>query len=55
MTSGELQQQLFKAIKNKAGENLLLADEVAKLLDISVDSAYRRIRGEKTVDRKSVV
>jgi len=48
MTSGELQQQIFNAIKSKAGENLL-ADEVAKLLDISVDSAYRRIRGEKTV------
>jgi hypothetical protein len=49
MTSGELQQQIFNAIKSRAGENLLLADEVAKLLDISVDSAYRRIRGEKTV------
>ncbi len=49
MTSGELQQQIFNAIKSRAGENMLLADEVAKLLDISVDSAYRRIRGEKTV------
>lgn len=49
MTSGELQQALFTAIKNRAGENLLLADEVAKLLEISTDSAYRRIRGEKTI------
>ena len=49
MTSGELQQQIFNAIKSKAGENLLLADEIAKLLDISTDSAYRRIRGEKTI------
>jgi len=49
MTTGELQQQIFNAIKARTGENLLLADEVAKLLDISVDSAYRRIRGEKTI------
>ena len=49
MTSGELQQKIFKAIKSKSGENLLMAEEVAKLLDISIDSAYRRIRGEKTI------
>lgn len=49
MTGGELQQQIFTAIKSRAGENLLMADEVAKLLDISTDSAYRRIRGEKTI------
>ena len=49
MTSGELQQQIFKAIKRKSGENFSMAEEVAKLLDISIDSAYRRIRGEKTI------
>lgn len=49
MTTGELQQQLFKAIKSKIGEGLSMADEIAKLLDISTDSAYRRMRGEKTV------
>jgi BetR domain len=49
MTTGELQQQLFKAIKSKMGEGLSMADEIAKLLDISTDSAYRRMRGEKTV------
>jgi len=49
MTSGEIQQELFNAIKNRSGQNLLLADEIAKLLDISTDSAYRRIRGEKTI------
>lgn len=49
MTTGELQQLLFKAIKNKIGENLSAADEIAKLLDISADSAYRRMRGEKTI------
>jgi len=49
MTTGELQLKLFKAIKEKLGENLSAADEIAKLLDISTDSAYRRIRGEKTI------
>ena len=49
MTTGELQQQLFKAIKSKIGEDLSLPDEIAKLLDISTDSTYRRMRGEKTV------
>jgi len=49
MTTGELQQQLFKAIKTKIVEGLSMADEIAKLLDISTDSAYRRMRGEKTV------
>jgi hypothetical protein len=49
MTTGELQLQLFKAIKGMLGENMSVADEIAKLLDISTDSAYRRIRGEKTI------
>lgn len=49
MTSGELQQQLFEAIRARAVENTLLAEEVARLLEISTDSAYRRIRGEKTI------
>lgn len=49
MTTGELQQQLFKAIKSKMGESTTAADEIATLLDISTDSAYRRMRGEKTV------
>ena len=49
MTSDELQQQIFNAIKSRSGEAQLPADEVAKLLNISVDSAYRRIRGEKTI------
>ena len=49
MTTGELQQQLFTEIKRKIGESSSVADEVAKLLDISTDSAYRRIRCEKTI------
>src|SRR5262245_15308134 len=49
MNTGELQQQLFAEIKRKIGEAASMPDEIAKLLDISTDSAYRRIRGEKTV------
>ena len=49
MTTGELQQQLFKAIKTKMGESATAVEEIAKLLAISNDSAYRRMRGDKTL------
>ncbi len=42
----DLQQQLFNFIKNSQ-PHMSLADELCDLLDISHDSAYRRIRGEK--------
>lgn len=48
MTTIELQQHLFKTIKNRLGESHT-ADEIARLLDISTDSAYRRMRGEKMI------
>ncbi len=46
MTTAELQQQLFKAVKMKMGQPLQAADEIAFLLNISPDSVYRRMRGE---------
>src|SRR3954453_2730604 len=49
MESNELQQIFFQHIKSKLSPHLSLVDEVADLLDISNDSAYRRIRGEKQV------
>lgn len=49
MTTGELQQKLFKLIKSKVAENTPLAEEIAAFLNISTDSAYRRIRGEKSL------
>src|SRR3569832_935842 len=49
MTTGQIQEQLFKSIKEKVGENQSAVEEIAKLLEISTDSAYRRIRGEKSV------
>ncbi|HRX93883.1 MAG TPA: hypothetical protein P5158_07205 [Chitinophagaceae bacterium] len=49
MTTGELQKSLFDAIKEKVAQNASIAQEVSELLDISADSAYRRMRGEKTI------
>ena len=43
----QLQANLFQHIKAVLPSNLSLADEVADVLDVSIDSAYRRIRGEK--------
>jgi hypothetical protein len=42
----QVQQQLFSQIKTVLPGNLSFADEMAELLQISPDSAYRRIRGE---------
>jgi hypothetical protein len=49
MNTGELQQLLFKAIKDKSREQISIVGDIASLLEISSDSAYRRIRGEKTI------
>ena len=49
MTTGELQQQLFKAIKIKMGESSTAVEEISTLLGISNDSTYRRMRGDKTL------
>jgi hypothetical protein len=49
MNSNEIQQQLFQFIKTRLPADASVADEVAKLLNISSDSAYRRMRGEKQV------
>ena len=49
MNVAQLQVQLFQYIKNKSGNSNLLVDEIASILDISPDSSYRRIRGEKAM------
>ena len=49
MDSHEIQQQLFQLIKTKLPAEASVADEVAKLLGISSDSAYRRMRSEKAI------
>jgi plasmid maintenance system antidote protein VapI len=49
MTPADIQGNFFKQIKQNLPAHLSLADEVAALLNISQDSAYRRIRGEKSL------
>jgi len=49
MESNELQQQFFQQLKKRLPSHLSLAEEVADLINISTDSAYRRIRGEKPI------
>jgi len=41
------QQKFFSHIKSRLPSHISLVDEIAERLDISNDSAYRRIRGEK--------
>jgi hypothetical protein len=43
------QRDFFQQIKNSLPAHLSLVDEIAALLNISTDSAYRRIRGEKPI------
>ena len=49
MDSSQTQQLFFNHIKSKLPQHLSFVDEVAELLNISNDSAYRRIRGEKPI------
>ena len=44
-----VQQLFFQHIKGILPSHLSLVDEIAELLNISNDSAYRRIRGEKAI------
>ncbi len=44
-----VQQLFFQHVKNNLPSHLSLVDEIAELLNISNDSAYRRIRGEKPI------
>lgn len=49
METNSLQQQIFSFIKEKLPPHLSLADELQELLNLSADSVYRRIRGEKDI------
>ena len=49
MKADLLQQELFQHIKDLIPTNLSLVDEISSLLRVSQDSAYRRIRGEKSI------
>ena len=47
MNEEEIQAQIFQNIKTKLPSHISMVDEIASILDVSTDSAYRRIRGEK--------
>lgn len=47
MSTSELQLKIFQHIKSKMPSHISMVDELATVLDLSTDSAYRRIRGEK--------
>jgi len=49
MDSNHTQLIFFNHIKSKLPSHLSFVDEIAELLNISNDSAYRRIRGEKPI------
>ena len=44
----------FQQIKALLPSHLSVVDEIAKVLDISTDSAYRRIRGEKPISFEDI-
>jgi len=49
MSTIPIQAQIFQAIKSKLSSNISMVDEIASVLDVSTDSAYRRLRGEKAL------
>jgi len=54
MATSEIQLQIFQHIKAKLPSHLSMVDEVASILDVSTDSAYRRIRGEKPLSLEEI-
>ncbi len=46
----DLQKKLFDEIARRLPPRLRLVDELADRLNISIDAAYRRLRGEKIMD-----
>lgn len=50
----ELQQAFFQHIKSVHATNISLVDEIADLLNISNDSVYRRMRGEKAISFEEI-
>lgn len=53
--NSHIQEAFFKQIKDLLPSHLSLVEEVADLLEISNDSAYRRIRGEKDLSLAEAV
>ncbi|HRI20138.1 MAG TPA: hypothetical protein PLA68_04270 [Panacibacter sp.] len=54
MEAGQIQSSFFNQIKKQLPPHLSLVDEVADVLNVSSDSAYRRIRGEKQISFEEI-
>ncbi len=54
MEAQQIQNVFFQKIKEKLPAHLSLADEIASLLQLSNDSAYRRIRCEKQLSFEEI-
>jgi len=50
----DIQMQLFQKIRDQLPDHVSLVEDIAELLEISNDSAYRRIRGEKQLSLQEV-
>ncbi|MBN3036314.1 MAG: hypothetical protein JW861_12080 [Bacteroidales bacterium] len=48
-TLTDLQKAIFEEVKQKLPQNVSLVHEISELLGVSYDSAYRRIRGVKSL------
>src|SRR5438045_6308887 len=54
MESADQQILFFQHLKDKIPAHLSFVDEISQVLHISEDSAYRRIRGSKTIDFEEI-
>lgn len=55
MNKGKIiQQKFFDSIRQRLPHHLSLVNEVAELLEISYDSAYRRLRGDKDLSIEEI-
>jgi hypothetical protein len=45
-----LQQNLFQIIKSKLNKEANLAKVIAETLNVSIDAAYKKIKGERLID-----
>ena len=50
----DIQLQFFQRIRDQLPGHISLVEDIAELLEISNDSAYRRIRGEKPLSLQEV-
>jgi hypothetical protein len=50
----DTQTLFFQHIKTLLPDQVSMVDEIADLLNISTDSAYRRIRGEKPITLEEI-